>query len=539
MLTAIVGNQRLYAFASLHGSYPGALKTALKSCCLVPDCLLCRCPLQVLHAHSGPMGPSSEPSPVSKLLMADEVLSPTTMLMPSKLRKQGRSGSHPHGPAAAAMGAAAAAAGGGGRVGGSSHVQRKELAHLAAAGAGRPATLGGHAAHAAAHMGQLLTMQQQQQLVVGQPGLHMQPMLMQQAQSQQQQPGQGSLPSAAQLQQAGHRPVVLACQLVLQQQADPTSLQPLFDTPGSCGNPLQGKQQGSLPGPSASAALVGSALQLAQQAGGGSTQNHLDQLKAVTESAVAAAATASAVAAATALLWQQLQQQEQARERQRGQKPQEQQEHPAPGGEVQPEQDNQAAEQADAVASGGGAADAVGDAGAGGGADAGGAGGDGAARASPAAGSAGVASHDAASISRSSSSSTSAAGLSAAPGDSHSVDKQPTVQADGPDQQPAQAPALAVPCADHTAAASAGAEGVVLQSTGLASTCAPTGSSGGDDDAGVAAADADAAAAGAGAAIDAPQPATAGPHDMGGDAADQIVGEHEQGMAATGEGGQP
>jgi len=431
--------------------------------------------------------PGTEPSPVSKLLLADEVLSPTTMLMPSRPRKQARTGAHPQGPSAMGLGGAAGAAAGR-RPGSSSHLQRQ--GQVLAVNAGRCAPYGAPPRDASQgpqmEQPQLSLQQQQQQQLMGH-GMQ-QPLLLRPVMQQQPgmaQAGEGPVPPAAQLQQAGHRPVVLACQLVLQQQANPASLQPLFEAPGGCANPLQGQQQG-LPGPSSSAALVGSALQLAQQAGAGSTQNHLDQLKAVTESAVAAAATASAVAAATALLWQQLQQQEQARERQREQQLQERQQQqqvgqlqagmPSVGNPLMAEQV--------------GAADA-----AGAGADADAA--DGAQPGSPVgSGPAGGApAHDVTgSISRSSSSSTSAAGLSAAPGESHSVDKQAATQSAVTDAQPQGPDAPAQPVATPdvaavppTAAPSAG--------PGRASPCAQGGLVGG------VAADAAAAAAGVDAAV--------------------------------------
>lgn len=381
--------------------------------------------LQALMGHMAEM-PGTEPSPASKLLLADEVLSPTTMLMPSRPRKQARTGTQPQGPSAMGLGAAAGAAAGR-RPGSSSHLQRQGQALASSAGRSAPYGAPPREASQGPQMEQPQLSLQQQLVGHGmQQPLLLRPLMQQQPGMAQAQ--EGPVPPAAQLQQAGHRPVVLACQLVLQQQANPASLQPLFEAPGGCANPLQGKQQG-LPGPSSSAALVGSALQMAQQAGAGSTQNHLDQLKAVTESAVAAAATASAVAAATALLWQQLQQQEQARERQREQQLQERQQQQV--GQLQagmPSVGNpMMAEQVGAADAAGAGADADADAA------------DGAQPGSPAgSGPAGGApAHDATgSISRSSSSSTSAAGLSAAPGDSHSVDKQAATQSAVTDVQP-------------------------------------------------------------------------------------------------------
>jgi hypothetical protein len=325
--------------------------------------------VQVLLGHLNQLPSSAEPSPVSKMLLADEVLSPTTALAPSgRPCKQART----QGPDA--MGAAAAAAAG--------HQLPGDGAGLEGAAAS--------GAMQSAHM----SMQQQMLL---------QSLMMQHNQGQQPHglavSGQQSvLPGAAELQQAGQRPVVLACQLVLQQQANPTALRPLFETPASCPHPVHGKPQ-DLPGPAASAELVTNALQLAHAGSGGNTQTHLDQLKAVTLSAQAAAATASAVAAATALLWQQLQQQEQARR--------EQQLHQQPsGGHEAPPQAGQEA--------GFGAVDAVAEA-------------EPAPPGSPAAAAVedpAAAQGVSGSLSRSSSSSTSAAGLSTAPGESyHSVDK--------------------------------------------------------------------------------------------------------------------
>lgn len=361
-----------------------------------------RLALQALLGRMGQMQ-STEPSPVSKMLLADEVLSPTTMLMPSaRPRKQPRT----VGPEGI-MGAASASG-----AGGSLQLQRS----------GTPG----------ANTAQSDLLQQQ---------MAAQSMLLREAQGQQagltSAPMPGPLPTAAELQQAGHRPVVLACQLVLQQQANPTALRPLFAAPGGSASPLQ-PRQGNPPGLGANAELVSSALQLAQAGSGGNTQTHLDQLKAVTMSAQAAAATASAVAAATALLWQQLQQQEQARARQQEQ-PEE------PGQDLQPAQgqaggDVFADADVDAAAAGGGEPAPPG---------------------SPVADPAAAAQGASGSMSRSSSSSTSAAGLSAAaPGDSHGVDKPPAAPAAATDQQqhtqarttPGPSPAAEV------AAAAAGAD---------------------------------------------------------------------------------
>lgn len=325
--------------------------------------------------------PSTAPSPVSKMLLADEVLSPTTMLMPSgRPRKQART----QGPAA--MGVASAEGSGAGR----RHGGQLQCS----------STPGARAAQdGAADMAQSEAMHQQM----------MQSIMLQQGQQQLPQgvSAPGPLPSVGELQQAGHRPVVLACQLVLQQQANPTALRPLFEAPASSSNPMQHKQD-SMPGLAASAELVNSALQLAQAGSGGNTQTHLDQLKAVTMSAQAAAATASAVAAATALLWQQLQQQEQARARQH--------EH---GHQEEPMQDVLPA-QGDAEPAAGQEVGAAGEP---------------APPGSPAADPAVAGQGASGSISRSSSSSTSAAGLSAAPGDSHSVDKPPEAQTAAAERQ--------------------------------------------------------------------------------------------------------
>lgn len=367
-----------------------------------------------LHGHMqallGRMGQmqSTEPSPVSKTLLADEVLSPTTMHMSSgRPRKQTRT----VGPQGM-MGGAAASSG----AGGSLQLQRS----------GTPGD------GAAANTGQSDLLQQQ--------AAHS--MMLQQAQGQQEgltsAPMPGPLPTAAELQQAGHRPVVLACQLVLQQQANPTALRPLFAAPGGSASPSQPRQGSNPPGLGANAELVSSALQLAQAGSGGNTQTQLDHLKAVTMSAQAAAATASAVAAATALLWQQLQQQEQARVRQL----------------EQPEEPGQDLPPAQGQAGGDVGADAdVDDAAAGVGEPAP----PGSPVADPAAGAQGASG----SMSRSSSSSTSAAGLSAAaPGDSHGVDKPaaaPTAATAEQQQAAARTPSGPSPPAE-AAAAAAGAD---------------------------------------------------------------------------------
>jgi hypothetical protein len=326
------------------------------------------------------------------MLLADEVLSPTTMLMPTgRPRKQART----QGPAA--MGVASAEGASAGRRPGSGNSQLQ-----------RSSTPGARAfPDGAANMAQSEAMQQQM----------MQSMMLQQGQ-QQGMSALGPLSSAGELQQAGHRPVVLACQLVLQQQANPTALRPLFEAPASSSNPMQHKQD-NMPGLAASAELVNSALQLAQAGSGGNAQTHLDQLKAVTMSAQAAAATASAVAAATALLWQQLQQQEQARARQHEHEHQEE-----PRQEVLPAQ-------ADAEPAAGQEVGAAVEP---------------APPGSPAADPAVVGQHqgESGSISRSSSSSTSAAGLSNAPGNSHSVDKPPAEQS-APAEHQEQGPRRATP----------------------------------------------------------------------------------------------
>lgn len=361
--------------------------------------------LQALLSQMGQF-PSTEPSPGSKMLMADEVLSPTTMLMPSgRPRKQARV----QGPEV--MGVASASGGNGGRRPASGN----QLQHAGNPGAGAASD------GAADHMVHSDSMPQQMmaQHALSQPML--QSMMLQQGSGQHQLPqglsAPGPLPSATELQQAGHRPVVLACQLVLQQQANPTALRPLFAAPASSSNPVLPRPQ-NMEGLGASAELVSNALQLAQAGSGGNAQTHLDQLKAVTMSAQAAAATASAVAAATALLWQQLQQQEQARARQQ----QEQAQHVEHGHEMLPAE-GQVGNEVGADAADAAAAD-----------------GEPAPPGSPAADPAAAGQGASGSISRSSSSSTSAAGLSTAPGESHGVDKPPASQAaiDQPQQGPAR-----------------------------------------------------------------------------------------------------
>lgn len=379
--------------------------------------------VQVLLGHLNQLPSSAEPSPVSKMLLADEALSPTNALAPSgRPCKQART----QGPEAG--GVAAAAAG-----------------HQLPGAPGDGAGLEGAAASGAM---QSAHMSIQQQMLL-------QSLMMQHNPGQQQQGMVGSaqrsvLPGAAELQQAGQRPVVLACQLVLQHQANPTALRPLFETPSSSAHPVLDKPQ-DLPGPAASAELVTNALQLAHAGSGGNTQTHLDQLKAVTLSAQAAAATASAVAAATALLWQQLQQQEQARREQQEQQLHQQQsgEHDAP---------LQAGQEA------GGDADAVAD-------------GEPAPPGSPAAAAVedpAAAQGVSGSLSRSSSSSTSAAGLSTAPGESHhSVDKPaaPSVaqeqQQQCTSQAPAPTPIVVAVVADACAGGGAGAAAVMPAATGF------------------------------------------------------------------------
>lgn len=357
---------------------------------------------------------------MSKALLAEEVLSPSTMHMAANARprKQARK----QGPGAL-----------GGHAGSGSTMSRSAT----------PADRVPSDGAAAANMMQSDPMQQgqlsMQQHLMAQQGLPdslLQQMMLQQGQQQQVQgmpAGTGTLPNAADLQQAGHRPVMLACQLVLQQQANPVTLRPLFGAPATSTAPAPASRAQNMPGFASSAEMVNSALQLAQTGSGGNAQNHLDQLKAVTESAQAAAATASAVAAATALLWQQLQQQEQARARQR-----EQELLQLGHGDDMPAEGQQE----------------------GGGVDAGGVDDAGIAAANepaaPGSPVAAVVADPAAaqaasgSISRSSSSSTSAAGLSTAPGDSHGVEQPPAGAALGQDQQ--QPPVQQAPASPDAAA---------------------------------------------------------------------------------------
>lgn len=427
---------------------------------------------QALMSQMRGAQPATEPSPMSRMLMADEVLSPTTMGMGGSSHARPRKQARTQGPAAMGVGA-----------GGSGSSQLRQLQPRG--DRGRNAAAHGadsgqiDAAAAAAAVGYQPAHLMAQQW----PGMH--PMLMhqdstgQQLQYQQHQgvatAGSGSLPSAAELQQAGHHPVMLACQLVLQQQANPNAH--MFQGQGGCTDAAAA--QANTQGAAANAELMNSALQLAQAGGSGNAQTHLDQLKAVTLSAQAAAATASAVAAATELLWRQLQQQERERERQRErereqqQQLQQQQSNSQGAAQDAGEQQEQHVPAADVDA---GVVDVVVD----------GAGDVDAAAAEPAAPGSPVADPAAAqaasgSVSRSSSSSTSAAGLSAAaPGDSQSVDKQAVTQPAGSEQaqqqqqqqaqQQEQGPSAAVSPAGADPMA---VDGFVDAPAPAAGTCAP------------------------------------------------------------------